>query len=102
MHFYVNEDAERTAIRPGPCPQLVNCDDYELGKRLPDPQYLAPDFADLDAVEPGMGNHLIDPTAPEFNGEPFTHTWIYGVSRGDLLRGDGDPRMVRWVAHWDD
>jgi hypothetical protein len=79
VHFYVNEDAERTAIRPGPCPQLVNCDDYELGKRLPDPKYLAPDFADLDAVEPGMGNHLIDQTAPEFNGEPFTHTWIYGV-----------------------
>jgi hypothetical protein len=79
VHFYVNEDAERTAIRPGPCPQLVNCDDYELGKRLPDSRYLAPDFADMDAVEPGMGNHLIDPTAPEFNGEPFTHTWIYGV-----------------------
>ena len=79
VHFYVNEDAERTAIRPGPCPQLVNCDDYKLGKQLPDPKYLAPDFADLDAVEPGMGNHLIDQTAPEFNGQRFTHTWIYGV-----------------------
>ncbi|HEY7597085.1 MAG TPA: hypothetical protein VH969_28315, partial [Actinophytocola sp.] len=30
-------------------------------------------------VEPAMGNHLVDPTAPEFNGTPFTHTWIYGV-----------------------
>lgn len=79
VHFYVNENAERTAIRPGPCTHLVNCDDYELGKRLPDPKYLAPDFTDLDAVEPGMGNHLIDPTASEFNGQPFTHTWIYGV-----------------------
>lgn len=79
VHFYTNPDAERTAIRPGPCPVLVNCDDYELGKRLPDAKYLAPDFADVDAVEPGMGNHLIDPTGPEFNGEPFTHTWVYGV-----------------------
>jgi len=79
VHFYVQEDAARTAIRPGPCPALVNCDDHELGTRLPDPQYLAPDFTDVDAVEPGMGNHLVDPTGPEFNGEPFTHTWIYGV-----------------------
>lgn len=79
VHFYVEEDAKRTAIRPGPCPQLVNCDDYVLGKRLPAERYLAPDYADLDAVEPAMGNHLVDPTAPEFNGERFTHTWIYGV-----------------------
>jgi hypothetical protein len=79
VHFYVNPDSERTAIRPGPCPQLVNCDDYELGKLLPDAKYLAPDFTDVDAVEPGMGNHLVDPTAPEFNGQPFTHTWIYGL-----------------------
>src|SRR3954447_5500734 len=25
-----------------------------------------------------MGNHLADPTGPEFNGERFTHTFIYG------------------------
>ena len=79
VHFYLNADAERTAIRPGPCPQLVNCDDYKLGKRMPADRYLAPDYADMDAVEPAMGNHLVDPTAPEFNGERFTHTWIYGV-----------------------
>jgi len=71
--------SERTAIRPGPCPALTNCDDYALAKNLPDAKYLAPDFIDVDAVEPGMGNHLVDPTAPEFNGQPFTHTWIYGV-----------------------
>jgi hypothetical protein len=79
VHFYTGTDAERTAIRPGPCPALVNCDDYELGKRLPAAKYLAPDFIDVDAVEPAMGNHLVDPTGPEFNGQPFTHTWIYGV-----------------------
>jgi hypothetical protein len=79
VHFYVNPNPERTAIRVGPCPQLVNCDDYQLGKALPDAKYLAPDFIDVDAVEPAMGNHLVDPTGPEFNGQPFTHTWIYGV-----------------------
>jgi hypothetical protein len=79
VHFYVRPNSERTAIRPGPCPALTNCDDYALAKNLPDAKYLAPDFIDVDAVEPGMGNHLVDPTAPEFNGQPFTHTWIYGV-----------------------
>ncbi|SDS69955.1 hypothetical protein [Microlunatus soli] len=78
VHFYLNDNAERLAIRPGPCPALVNCEDYKLGKDLPDDRYVAPDYADLDAVEPAMGNHLIDPTGPEFNGERFTHTFIYG------------------------
>jgi hypothetical protein len=79
VHFYTVPDSERTAIRPGPCPALVNCDDYELGKKLPAAKYLAPDYIDVDAVEPAMGNHLVDPTAPEFNGQPFTRTFLYGV-----------------------
>ena len=79
VHFYTGTDSQRTAIRPGPCPVLVNCDDYVLGKKLPAAKYIAPDFIDVDAVEPAMGNHLIDPTGPEFNGTPFTRTWIYGV-----------------------
>ncbi|RRO14694.1 hypothetical protein EIL87_18265 [Saccharopolyspora rhizosphaerae] len=79
VHFYLNDNAERLAIRPGPCPQLVHCDDYELGKRLPEPRYVPADHTDADAIEPAMGNHLVDPTAPEFNGQPFRHTWIYGT-----------------------
>jgi len=79
VHFYVNKDSERTAIRVGPCPALTNCDDYALAKQLPDAKYLAPDYTDVDAVEPAMGNHLVDPTSPEFNGTPFTRTWIYGA-----------------------
>ncbi|MGH8662238.1 MAG: hypothetical protein ACREUB_10830 [Burkholderiales bacterium] len=29
-----------------------------------------------------MGNHLIDPTSPEFKGKKFTRSWIYGVYGG--------------------
>lgn len=79
VHFYVTPDEERLAIRPGPCNVLVHCDDYPKGKDLPDQRYLHPDFADLDAVEPGMGNHLVDLTSPEHHGEKFTHTFIYGA-----------------------
>lgn len=41
-----------------------------------------PDFKNLGAVAPAMGNHLIDQTSPEFNGKKFTRTWIYGVYDG--------------------
>jgi hypothetical protein len=84
IHLYLNDNAERLAIRPGPCPQLTNCDDYQLGKILPAERYRHPDFADVDAVEPAMGNHLIDLTGPEFAGEPFTHSFIYGTWNGHI------------------
>lgn len=84
VHFYLNDNEERLAIRPGPCNVLVHCDDYPKGKNLPDERYLHPDFADLDAVEPAMGNHLVDTTAPEHHGEPFTHTFIYGIWDGEV------------------
>lgn len=78
IHFYLNENDERLAIRPGPCPALVNCEDYTLGKLLPAAKYRTADHVDLDAIEPGMGNHLIDTTGPEFHGERFTHAYIHG------------------------
>lgn len=84
FRFYIQPLTERNQIRPGPCPVLTNCDDYARAK-LPVPQrYYPPDFRDVDAVEPAMGNHLIDPTAPEFHGRPFTHTWIYGTYDGEI------------------
>lgn len=84
IHYFLNANAERLAIRPGPCPVLVNCDDYALGKILPDAKYIAADYVDADAIEPAMGNHLVDPTGPEFDGERFTHTFIYGSWDGDI------------------
>lgn len=84
VHFYTNLNEERLAIRVGPCEVLVHCDDYPLGKNLPAARYLHPDFQDLDAIEPAMGNHLADLTAPEHHGEPFTHTFIYGVWDGEV------------------
>jgi hypothetical protein len=84
VHFYVNDNSERLAIRPGPCPMLVNCADYRLGKDLPAPRYRHPDYVDVDALEPAMGNHLVDPTGPEFNGERFTHAFVYGTWDDDV------------------
>jgi hypothetical protein len=32
-----------------------------------------------------MGNHLIDLTGPEFNKQPFTRSWIFGVYGGKVI-----------------
>ena len=31
-----------------------------------------------------MGNHWIDPAAPELNGQPFTTTFLYGSYNGQV------------------
>ena len=96
VHFYIEPIEKVFAIESGPCgPEHVRCDQFTQA-RLPVPaNYMHPDFKDVEAVAPAMGNHLVDPKAPEFNGVPFTHTWIYGVYEGprDVLRADGDRRV---------
>ncbi|MFG1918829.1 hypothetical protein [Micromonospora sp. NPDC048898] len=86
LHFYLQEEAEAMAIRTGPCGgmNLINCDDYARGRKPVPPAYLPAGYVDIDAVVPGMGNHLGDPAAPEFNGAPFTHTFLYGAYDGDI------------------
>ena len=46
---------------------------------------LPPGYSNVGAVEPAMGNHYIDPASPEFNGDEFTQTFIYGSNAGDLI-----------------
>jgi len=83
VHFYMVPIEEVFAIHDGPCgPELVNCDHFAMAKMpVPDGK-MHPDFSDVDAVAPAMGNHLIDLTGHEFHGMPFTASWIYGVYGG--------------------
>jgi hypothetical protein len=83
VHFYIEPIERVFAIESGPCgPEHVRCDQFTQA-RLPVPaNYMHADFKDVGAVAPAMGNHLVDLKAPEFNGVPFTHTWIYGVYEG--------------------
>lgn len=84
VHFYLNDNADRLAIRTGPCLQMTDCADYALGKNLPAPPYRPSSYVDLDAIEPAMGQHLINKNTPELNGAPFTHTFIYGSWNGEI------------------
>ena len=83
VHFYMAPIADVLAIRPGPCgPELVDCDHFATAKMPVPAGLMHPDFSDVDAVAPAMGHHLIDLGGREFQGEPFTRTWIYGVYGG--------------------
>ena len=83
VHFYMVPIEDVFAIHDGPCgPELVDCDHYARGKTPVPDGLMHPDFKDVDAVAPAMGNHLIDVTAHEFHGMPFTSSWIYGVYDG--------------------
>ena len=85
VHFYLEPMDRVFAIEPGPCgPEFVRCDQFEMAKKPVASNYIHPDYKDVDAVAPAMGNHLIDLTSPEFNGQRFTRSWIFGVYGGRI------------------
>ncbi|GAA5015424.1 hypothetical protein [Kitasatospora paranensis] len=79
VHFYLQSDAERQAIRPGPCGILINCDDYATATRPLPAQYLPADYSDKGLAQVAMGNHLTDLTGEEWHGHAFSRTFVYGV-----------------------
>ncbi len=86
VHFEMVPIAEIFAIQAGPCgPEFVRCDQFQIARKPLPPNYLAPDYVDVEAVVPAMGNHLIDTTGPEFQKQPFTRSWIYGVYDGKVI-----------------
>lgn len=87
VHFYMASREAIRQIKPGPCGDMVDCEDYERGI-IPVPEkYVAKDYVDLQVVVPNMGNHLIDVTSPELADPParFTHTFIYGSYDGHVI-----------------
>jgi hypothetical protein len=83
VHFYMPPIADILAIRAGPCgPDFADCHDFARAKMSLPADLMHPDFQDVDAVAPAMGNHLIDLSGREFQGEPFTRSWIYGMYGG--------------------
>ncbi len=88
FHFYIMDYIDRNFIRPGPCGIVVDCDDFKTATKPVPARYLPPDYQDFQAVEPRMGNHLVDTTSPEFTPAGFSRTFVYGV----LQRRDNLPR----------
>ena len=85
VHFFMEPIASVFAIASGPCgPEFIHCDHFEVARRPLPANYMHPDFKDVEAAVPAMGNHLVDLTSPEFNKQPFTRTWIFGAYNGKV------------------
>lgn len=95
LHFYTIPESERLAIMgpddsTGMCyetgiPEPLSCEDVAIVTAPVPADQQPPGHINVRAVEPGMGNHLIDSTAPEFNGGTFSRTFIFGSNAGRLI-----------------
>jgi hypothetical protein len=86
FHFYILEREAVRQIRPGPCSELIDCEDFKRAQMPVPKHYVHPDHIDVGAAVPDMGNHLIDSKSPELvtAGTVFTHTFIFGAYDGQI------------------
>jgi hypothetical protein len=81
FHFYMIPVAERMAMVPADTADFnARARNYPAAAFVP-AGYVAPAPVGI----PQMGVHWIDPKSPEFNGKPFTQTFIYGSWNGKLI-----------------
>lgn len=90
FHFYIISREERYSIEAPTAETMcavdipLSCENFDLAMMpLPD-DMTPPQHTSVGAVEPAMGNHWLDLSSPEFNGELFTHTWIFGAWKGAI------------------
>lgn len=97
LHFYTVTMAERLAIGvpsaetmcevpgpEGPVKAPLDCPTFEQAMVPLPADMTPPDYLSVGAVEPAMGNHLIDFSSPEFSPAGFSSTWIYGANKGEI------------------
>jgi hypothetical protein len=86
FHFYIMPKDAVAQIRPGPCSELIDCDDFKRAQTPVPAKYVNADHIDVGAAVPDMGNHLIDSKSPELapGGPAFTHTFIFGAYDGQV------------------
>ena len=77
FHFYKMPLEERVAIPS--YPQAMTAFNNN-----PSPGFLPPAYVKAPAGEAQMGAHWMDVLSPEFNGQPFTHTFVYGSYDGKV------------------
>ncbi|MBF0298313.1 MAG: DUF5602 domain-containing protein [Oligoflexia bacterium] len=75
FHFYLLTQKEREQITG------VGEDELKMYK-TPPANYIAKGYVDTHMGHPQMGNHWVDMSSPEFHGNPFTSTFVYGFYDG--------------------
>lgn len=80
IHFYTISPEERQQI-------TVTGDDIARVYKTPSPELIAPDYGLIPGVGgvPTEGWHATDATSPEFMGQPFDNTFIYGYYNGEQV-----------------
>lgn len=79
MHFYLIDNEAREAI-------TFHGQNRHLALATPDPQVVPEGYViPPDAAVERMGMHGLDPAGREFQGEPFSHNFIYGYYQGKLM-----------------
>lgn len=83
VHFMIEPIEKIFALQAGPCgPEHMRCDQFETARKPVPAAYMPAAFKDVGAAAPAMGNHLVDVEGPEFKGQKFTRSWIYGAYDG--------------------
>ena len=77
FHFYMITEQERARIT------AVGDDTLKLAK-MPDAQYAPQGYIPTPGGVPMMGAHWVDPTSPEYHGQTFDKTLIYGFYDGTM------------------
>lgn len=75
FHFYMISEAERRNIKE-------SHGEDRVAAMPPPPAALPANYVQAPGIVGRMGAHWVDTTAPEFNGKPFTTTFIYGSYNG--------------------
>ncbi len=76
LHFYMVTRQQQAAVVPGPDPIVV------------EPRFIPQNYVSGVVAVPNMGVHYVDVTSGEFNGFPFTSTYIYGFYQGKMTFGE--------------
>jgi len=77
FHFYMMDQSTREKITGSKADHAREC-------KVPTAECIPVDYVSVDESMPRMGNHLADLTSPEFQGVPFTKTFIYGSLDGKI------------------
>ena len=72
FHFYLIAPQEQAQVVPGPDTAAA------------DPKYIPQNYISGVMAVPNMGTHWVDTTSREFNGQPFTITFIYGFYHDNM------------------
>lgn len=78
FHFYFIPNETR---------QAITCmgDDRDICLMQPDSDELPPFYVPTPEGVPQMGWHWVDPRSPEYNGQTFTSTFIYGYYNAKMI-----------------